>query len=309
MEGQFTAKAAIGGPFETRSESINIEVQARATARRETISKLAYASMPILIIILFVILMRQARTKWPFLAVTVYMLLVVALISPLVCHVATLLGDASDKAPPNLLGMLKEHTELWAAWPFWVYLGIALATALLFLVIPVKVQRERPVARRAVWTTAIAAAAMFALLVTCILVSAAAAIWGDDILEGSVFGAIIGGLALNWSVWSWVFRRFARDTAPKNYVERLIKWLYRGSLLELLIAVPSHIIVRHRNVCCAHLFTALGIAAGLAVALIAYGPGLYFLYAKRIRAKRDGFGAPDGQLDEPPPSDTDTVPV
>lgn len=281
-------------------------MQARTTARREARSKVAFAFPPVLIIALLVILMRQVRTKWPFLAVSVYMLLVAALIAPLVCHLAIVLGDDDRKTPMNLLDTLKEHTEIWTEWPFWIYLGIALTAALLFLVVPVKVQRERPVARRAVWTTAIAAAAMFALLITCTLGSVAAAILGDGMLHGGVLGAIIGVLALNWIAWSWVFRRCARDTAPKLYVERLVKWLYKGSLLELLIAVPSHIIVRHRNVCCAHLMTAFGIAAGLAVALIAYGPGLYFLYAERMRAKRDGFGDPGGQLDEPAPGDTGT---
>ena len=66
----------------------------------------------------------------------------------------------------------------------------------------------------------------------------------------------------------------------------MVKWLMRGSILELLVAVPSHIIVRHKNVCCAHMATAAGIAAGLAVMFFAFGPGLYYLYMERINRKK-----------------------
>ena len=65
-----------------------------------------------------------------------------------------------------------------------------------------------------------------------------------------------------------------------------MKWLLRGTILELLIAVPSHIIVRHRDFCCAHGITAAGIATGLAVMLISFGPGIYYLYAERIQSKK-----------------------
>ena len=63
----------------------------------------------------------------------------------------------------------------------------------------------------------------------------------------------------------------------------------RGSILELLIAVPSHIIVRHKDVCCAHAVTAAGIAAGLAVMFFSFGPGIYFLYVERIRKRKPGL--------------------
>jgi hypothetical protein len=97
---------------------------------------------------------------------------------------------------------------------------------------------------------------------------------------------VIGILPLNWIGWSVVFCLFSRSMEPESFIRRLMRWLIGGSILELLIAVPSHIIVRHREVCCAHGLTAAGLTTGLAVIFFAFGPGLYFLYADRIRSKQ-----------------------
>ena len=49
-----------------------------------------------------------------------------------------------------------------------------------------------------------------------------------------------------------------------------------------LVAIPSHMIVRRRDECCAPAVTAVGIAAGLIIMLLAFGPSLYFLFKKRF---------------------------
>ena len=43
------------------------------------------------------------------------------------------------------------------------------------------------------------------------------------------------------------FYRFAKTDDPNTLVKRTTRWLLRGSILELLVAVPSHIIARNRN--------------------------------------------------------------
>ncbi len=73
-----------------------------------------------------------------------------------------------------------------------------------------------------------------------------------------------------------------------------MKWLLRGSILELLVAVPSHIVVRQRGVCCAPAGTFWGITTGLAVMLLAFGPGVFFLYVARCRRLRP----PEASKDE-----------
>jgi hypothetical protein len=53
-------------------------------------------------------------------------------------------------------------------------------------------------------------------------------------------------------------------------------WLLKGSVLELLIVVPCHVIVRRRHDCSAP------IATGLAIMLLSFGPSVLFLYKKRL---------------------------
>jgi len=69
-------------------------------------------------------------------------------------------------------------------------------------------------------------------------------------------------------------------------VTQAVNWLLRGSVAELLVAVPTHVIVRRRDDCCAPAATFWGIVTGLSVLLLAFGPGVYFLFARRAATLR-----------------------
>jgi hypothetical protein len=58
--------------------------------------------------------------------------------------------------------------------------------------------------------------------------------------------------------------------------------------LELLVAVPCHVIVRRRNECSAPIATSFGITTGIAVMLLAFGPSVLLLYKKRLEGYRRG---------------------
>jgi hypothetical protein len=47
--------------------------------------------------------------------------------------------------------------------------------------------------------------------------------------------------------------------------------------------VPCHVIVRRRDDCCAPIGTFCGIATGISVTLLCFGPGVYFLFVKRMQ--------------------------
>src|SRR5204863_9629271 len=89
-----------------------------------------------------------------------------------------------------------------------------------------------------------------------------------------------------WLLWALVFYRFAKNDDPNTIVKRTTRWLLRGSILEILVAVPSYIIVRNRHGCCAPFGTFWGIATGLAIMLFCFGPGVFFLFAERFRRLR-----------------------
>src|SRR5262249_31398489 len=83
-----------------------------------------------------------------------------------------------------------------------------------------------------------------------------------------------------WIVWSFVFYSQTRNT--ENPSSRSLSWLLKGSILEFLIAVPCHVIVRRRDECCAPIATSLGMCTGLAIMLLAFGPSVLLLYKQRL---------------------------
>jgi hypothetical protein len=84
-----------------------------------------------------------------------------------------------------------------------------------------------------------------------------------------------------WALWTLIFYRTSRDVAPLDVITRQCRFLLRGSILELLVAVPTHIVARARDYCCAGFWTFLGIAFGVSVMLFSFGPGVFFLFAQR----------------------------
>jgi len=102
-------------------------------------------------------------------------------------------------------------------------------------------------------------------------------------------------LARFWFIWTVVFRSIAKGDDAETLLKRVNRWLLRASILELLVAVPSHIIVRHRDDCCAPAGTFWGIATGISLTLLCFGPGVFFLFMerfKRLHPKPPGAGLP-----------------
>jgi hypothetical protein len=86
---------------------------------------------------------------------------------------------------------------------------------------------------------------------------------------------------LTWGAWAIVFFRISRRTDPADMVSRQCRCLLKGSVLELLIAVPTHIVARYRDYCCAGCLTFIGLTMGMSVMLFAYGPAVFFLFVAR----------------------------
>ena len=236
-----------------------------------------------------------SRKRWPVVTVLLYALWVAAVFTPLVVYIVAWLGRPDAPGLGELAdSLLTLYGEFW---PFWIFCAVLIISQMLLLIIPIRIVKQKPKPRRGLWLTAVGAGALFAVVVLGIVWSIVAAIFGDDSIEGKIPLLALIFLLVNWIAWSCVFRAFARGSEPCSYVRRLMKWLLRGTILELLVAVPSHIIVRHKDVCCADCVTAAGIATGLAVMLISFGPGIYFLYAKRIQSKKPKISLDSGPAD------------
>lgn len=80
-----------------------------------------------------------------------------------------------------------------------------------------------------------------------------------------------------------MFYRSSRTSMAADVVSRQCRLMLRGSILELLVAVPTHIVARSRDYCCAGCMTFIGLTLGISVMLFSFGPAVFFLYVERWR--------------------------
>ncbi|PCJ62996.1 MAG: hypothetical protein COA79_02445 [Planctomycetota bacterium] len=95
---------------------------------------------------------------------------------------------------------------------------------------------------------------------------------------------ILCGVA--WGVWMIYFYLYHRNDDLNNYFKNGISLLLKGSVFELMICIPAHIIVRQRDECCAGFLTGIGIACGFSVMLMCFGPIVLALIYKRMQLKK-----------------------
>jgi hypothetical protein len=155
-------------------------------------------------------------------------------------------------------------------------------TGLLF--IPVKIASRRPTSKRSVYLPVIISGFLIGSLILGMIYSLNEFSQKDKAFKESwEFWIAIGCCAAIWIIWSFIFCKLASGKEPKSIVLKQCKHLLHGSVIALLVAVPTHIVVRQREYCCAGFCTFIGIVFGVAVMLISFGPSVFFLYAERWR--------------------------
>ncbi len=95
----------------------------------------------------------------------------------------------------------------------------------------------------------------------------------------------LGVIGLSWIGWSIVFFIWQRRKERYKVIRNLISSLLAGSLIELMVSIPSHIIVSRRPGCMMGVDTAIAITCGVGVMLWAFGPGIILLFLKERRKK------------------------
>jgi hypothetical protein len=250
--------------------------------------------------------------KWAVLTVLLYAVVLLLLIVP-----GILIAFAGKE------GMsFQTALEVFRDWFFWISFAVLVAGQALLLLLPIDISDRRLTPRRPLKLPVIVTAFFLANLFFAGFFSILCAAFKDNgfgvidpfydwaILKNAIsqnahepttdgpsgwgfwLGAI-GMVVIFWCFWGMMFYRYAKDDDPNTLVKRSTRWLLRGSILELLVAVPSHIIVRRRDDCCAPMGTFWGITTGISIMLLCFGPGVFFLFAERIRRTQPEVTTPE----------------
>jgi hypothetical protein len=211
--------------------------------------------------------------RWGIVISTFYLFVVVALLMPL----AEYLADFGDLELPEALFDLGSLAS--GAWIAWIFLGSLAAAQFLLLFLSVDVSRKRLRPRQHVLLSVAVIAFATGLLSFAFLISvfAAARLDGPFNTDWGSWMTLFGG----WGFWAVLFYLYRERVSAR--LDRTVSWLLNGSVLQLLIAVPCHVVVRQRGECSAPIATGFGIATGIAIMLMAFGPSVVFLYQKRMR--------------------------
>ena len=194
---------------------------------------------------------------------------------------------------------LQNALKMYLRWGYWLWLAVLVAGQALLLLLPINIAERRLPARRPLKIPVIVTAFFLANLCFAGLLTILCLYFKEDGINffgyflppkpnevsppdfSTELGAVITGLAF-WIIWTVIFRSFSKSDNSDTLLNRSTRWLLRGSILELLVAVPSHIIVRRRGDCCAPAGTFWGIATGISIMLLCFGPGVFFLFVERF---------------------------
>lgn len=213
--------------------------------------------------------------KWGIVISVFYALIVLGLLVP----AAVLFVGPSDWSDFSE-GILAAYRE----WLVWIPIVIILGGQALLLFLSVDTSQKRLKPRAHILVSCTVGALLTAVLASAVIWSLGFAIRGENFWDPYFHkrtDTLLFWAAL-WLLWAVFFYFYLRNSSA--IVTRIISWLLKGSILELLIVVPCHVIVRRRHDCSAPMVTSFGIATGIAIMLLSFGPGVLFLYKKRLDA-------------------------
>ncbi len=232
--------------------------------------------------------------RWALITIALYAAMLLLLTVPLL-FVYGFKWSLRPQPTVEMALTLDEMFDLYAQWGYWLWLGVMVLSQALLLVVPVRFAERRLTARRPLLVPVITSAFLLANVIMAGVFALASAFFGDN--AGGMFNLFGDGdlaVTLNvafypvvlWIIWGFIFHHSTKSLAADSAIKLLTRRLLRGSILELLVAVPSHLIVRGRNDCCAPMGSFWGIVTGVSVMLLAFGPGVFFLFVERFQRLR-----------------------
>jgi len=201
--------------------------------------------------------------KWGAVITIFYALVVLCFLVPLAAVLAS-----------NNVSLLDPYKQ----WVLWIPIGIVLISQALLLFLSVDTSWRRLKPRAHILVSCSVIAMLLALLTGAAILSLVFVVPGGLNFLGS--GGLLGCWAAIWMTWTVVFYLYSRNSSA--LITRATSWLLKGSVLELLVVVPAHVIVRRRHDCSAPMVTSFGIATGIAIMLLSFGPSVLLLYKKRL---------------------------
>ena len=162
-----------------------------------------------------------------------------------------------------------------------IVVAVLMLSGLGLLLTPVRLTWQGRMSRESFLIPLIASGLLAGLLIAGIGFALCELAWGAD--SSDYFPWICVAGAVVWIAWSVVFWAITASVEPLSISVRLHRWLIAGSVAELLVAVPCHIVVRRRTECCAGIYTGTAICIGAVVMFIAFGPSVLLLYLRRSR--------------------------
>jgi hypothetical protein len=211
--------------------------------------------------------------KWGVVITAFYALILLAFVVPAWISI-------TDPKKLNWGDALAVYRQGWV----WIPIGILLASQalLLFLSVDTSFRRLRP--RAHILLSGLVTGLLSALLTGAVLFALGAAALGDNLFPKEVgvvhITVVLVCWGAIWLAWTIVFYLYLRNS--NALITRVTSWLIKGSVLELLIAVPAHVLVRRRDDCSAPVVTSFGIVTGISIMILSFGPGVLLLYKKRL---------------------------
>jgi len=200
--------------------------------------------------------------KWGLVITLVYALIVMGLLTP------AFLTMVSSSTPS-----LADFTAFYQNWGVWVIGGMFVLGQFVLLFLSVDTSQKRMRRRSPIVLSAITVGLFLMVVTGAILLSALVALKLDDVPVLGTLARVLALIFVPWMVWGVLFYLFYKHS--DDPVTRAVAWLFRGS-------VPAHVIVRRRNECSAPLATGFGIASGIAIMLMSFGPSVLLLFKKRM---------------------------
>lgn len=222
--------------------------------------------------------------KWGLVVSVYYLVVVLAMFWPFFLSGLYMMYDNGQFTWQNYASRTR---ELYGEWRFAFPVAVVFVGQFLLLFISVDISNRRLKPRVRLLLPAILTGLFTAVLAFGACTSLLVTITGDkffDYLDNHrplLYSYLLVWPVL-WIVWGAVFYVYTRN--KQNPISLCVSWLLKGSILEFLIAVPCHIIVRRRDDCCAPAATSLGLCTGIAIMLLSFGPSVLLLYRNRMAA-------------------------